>query len=83
MVTYSGDSSVRVSPDDKNTGRFFALYSLVGATEGVLSVYIRLNHSKHYELYERKAFKTAAAAGRFLQALEASARMYVIDSYFK
>lgn len=73
----------RVSASDPNYGRFFGLFSLTGETSGVLSVFMRMAGKKHYTLYERRAFLTAAEAGRYLNRMEKTARMFVVNSQFE
>lgn len=73
----------RIASNNPHVGKFFATYNLTGRTEGVLNVYIRLHQSKHYEIYERREFKNAAQAGHWLNDLEPTAQMFVIDPFFK
>lgn len=81
MVRVNPDAQ-RVSAANPMAGRYFALFSLTGEIEGVLSVFIRLRGQKHYELYERKAFPTATQALRFLSNMEKTAPMFVIRNMF-
>lgn len=84
MKTHAPDpNNGRVPSTDPSYGRFFGLFSLVGETSGVLSVFMRMSGKKHYTLYERRSFHTAAEAGRYLNGMEKTARMFVVNSQFE
>lgn len=83
MVTHNvKPDNARVPANDPGYGRFFGLFSLTGKTEGVLSVFMRMSGSKHYSLYERRSFRTSAEAGRYLNGMEKTAKMFVVDNQF-